>query len=217
MALQKELQNSSVVILAQNFNPSIFNRYWLTKNEFIDNDNFNDDSVFAPGISNIITSEFSLLVTPSQLLFEVNGGNPTLFINYVNSLLIGIIRKLPEIPYKAIGLNFEWHVFDNEASSLASVSEELFYPANHVLQTSFNTDDSMYGCCLSKNFLNSRMKLDIQPATVCRANLEEKDVFKFSFNYHKMLDLETGYDNLLKNLKECNLYFDSSLEIVNAI
>lgn len=215
MNLQKELQSCSVVILAQNFNPSIFNRHWLVKNKFIDDHEITDDSVFALGVSNIITPQFSLLVTPDHLHFEINGAS----LNYCECLhrvLIKIINRLPEIPYKAVGLNFEWHIFDDD-SSPATISRALFYPVNPSLQAFFNTDDSLYGCYLSKNFHDSRMKLDINPTVVCKPNLEEKEVFRFSFNYHRELNEQTGFDDLKKNLQDCNIYFDASVKIVDAL
>lgn len=189
MGLQKELKTNSIVILAQSFNPSIFNRYWLVSNEFIDDKIILPNSVFAPNVTQVATKEFSLLVLPEQLQFNSLADNKD-FKSDIEKTLKPIVSRLKEIPYKACGINFHWFV-DDEAIGIGELSKKFFYYNNSRLHQEFQSEDSRYGVYMSKNFENARVKLDVKPTSVTENSTGVKNEFiQFSFNFH--IDLAQG-------------------------
>lgn len=195
MALRKELKTNSIVILAQSFNPSIFNRYWLVSNSYIDNESILPNSVFAPNVTQVASNEFSLLVLPEQLQFNSNPGNKD-FESNVEKTLRPIIDRLTEIPYRACGINFHWFV-DDDKIGIGELSESLFYYSNSSLHEAFRSEDSRYGVYMSKDFENARMKLDVKPITATENSTGEKNEFiQFSFNFHRDLNQKSASDEL---------------------
>ena len=66
--MQKRLEYT--VIVADKFNPSIFDRYWLIKNEIVSEEDFLPGGMYAEGISQISTKDFDIIVLPDRLQFN---------------------------------------------------------------------------------------------------------------------------------------------------
>jgi len=216
MALRKELKTNSIVILAQSFNPSIFNRYWLVSKGFIDDESILPNSVFAPNVTQVASKEFNLLVLPEQLQFNSNTDNKE-FESNVEKTLKPIIEKLKEIPYRASGINFHWFVDDDE-TEIGELSEKLFYYNSSSLHEAFRSDNSRYGVYMSKDFENARMKLDIKPITTTENSTGRKNEFiQFSFNFHRDLNQESASDELINFLNNWPKFKAEAEQIISLI
>lgn len=215
MSLIKEIKGGSAVILAQSFNTSIFNHYWLINKGIIGIDKIQPNSLIVPGMSQIFTPDFSLQVTQEQLQFAAINNDFEKFEHFLNNSLTKIVETLPEIPYRALGINFTCLISDTE-KSISDLSRELFYTPQLKINSFFEDSNSRFGTYLSTNFLDSRLKLDIKPVTLNDANPQlKKEFIQFAFNFH--IDINGNYEMLLKNLRNWNLYYKEMNLIVNSL
>jgi hypothetical protein len=216
MALSKDLKIENVVILANNFNPSIFSTHWLYTKEICKEGEISPVSGYAQNISQTITNEFQLLVLPDQLQFArlpaLNGE----FLNMAQPKLLRIISLLKEVPYKSSGLNFHWFVYDNKMS-IAQLSKELFFISSSKLFNAFESKDSHYGAYLSKDFEGARLKLDIKPIKFNLPNQPPMDCIQFAFNYHKDLQKDREYEDLKHFLEKSKVYFEHASQTMKLI
>lgn len=216
MALEKELKIQSIVIVAQNFNPSVFNRHWLVKNNFIKEELILSNSIFASGITQVVTENFTLLVMPEQLQFNISHE----FVNFesqIENTLLPIINKLLEIPYTGVGLNFNWFVKDRE-KGIPMLSKEMFFVNESSLFQDFNSDNSRFGSYISKDFGITRLKLDIKPVNVLDHRTKiSSDHLHCSFNFHLDLNPETGAEKLVETILVWSKYKEESQRIIELL
>jgi hypothetical protein len=215
--MEKELKIQSVVVLAQSFNTTIFNPHWLVKNNLINESDIDPTSIFAQNVTQVVTKQISLLVLPDQLQFTSGAENGN-FVEDINNTLVPIISKLQEIPYKAVGLNFNWFIKD-ENKSIQELSKELFFNEKSKLFQLFDDGNPKFGTYLSKEFKSTRLKLDIKPVT---ANLHENsnpiEYIACNFNFH--LDLhnpDTATVDLINLLKEWTVFHNESKKIIEIL
>jgi len=207
MAILKEIKSENIVILAQNFNPSIFSTHWLVKNSLsIDDDIINERTIINPSYVRINTKQFNLVVTLDQLqIAPVSNTDLGDLIPVVKR----IVEKLTEIPYKAIGINFIWSA-SHDSDLLPKFSRESF-SNNSKLAERFKTDDSCFGIYMSKDIKNLRLKLDVKPTI-------ENDVesMTIAFNYHKdFKNNDTAQIELIEILDSWKFYQNDSIETIS--
>lgn len=214
MSLIKELKGQTVVILAQTFNPSVFNQHWLIKNEFIKDEDISN-SIFTPGITQLVTPAYNLIVVPEQLQFIQNNVNIK-FEESLKNCLNPIIEKLQEVPYTAVGINFTWIIEDTE-KKINQLSKEFFYIDESNIFNSFSSSDARFGSYMSKDFLNSRLKLDVKPINIKENNSIKKEFIQFAFNFHIDLSVENCAQELLISLSNFSLFFAEANRIIKSI
>jgi hypothetical protein len=177
--MDSRLVNSSVVVAAHHFNPSVFSQLWLVRNNIVSETEFLTGCVFTDMIANIRTHAFELLVTQDQCQFSPLGGteaHQTVIVEKVGS----VIRLLPHTPFTAMGLNFIWHV---EPLDVSEFGRTRFCKCDAPLYDNFNCEDARFGAYLSKDALGFRLKIDIKPLTMTISGAS-KELFQFSFNFH---------------------------------
>jgi hypothetical protein len=183
MSLQ--LANANVVIVAHQFNPSVFSELWLVRNRLLQEEDREIGCVFTDPLVNVRSREFNLLATPDQVQFAPRGpaeGHQELILAKVGA----IVELLPHVPYHAVGLNFVWQ-FDPAPETVAGASRRLFFVPERRVFRQFDTEDAQFGTYLSKNSLGCRLKLDIKPVMVTTIEENEMRVspaITFGFNYH---------------------------------
>lgn len=182
-----ELVNATIVIVAQQFNPSIIRDHWLIKHCLVKEDEFLEGCVFTDAFSNVQSQKFNLLVVPDQMQFV-----PKVEFESQQKLLeekVGtIVEKLPHTPYTAIGLNFTWHL-SAEATSIEDFSRKLFWVCDSPLGNEFNAKDARFGAYFSRDLLGRRLKLDAKPVTATKAG-EQFDALQFAFNFHRDIEMD---------------------------
>ena len=202
MELQKELKGQTVVILANTFNPSIFNQYWLVSKEFIPEGDIQPASVITPGITQIMTPGFHMLVVPDQLQFNYTGDEKFPFQDSLRKTLKPMMEQLKEVPYRAVGLNYVWFVSEPE-KSMPALSREMFCIDGAPLYRAFQAEDARFGSYLSRDFGTFRLKLDVKPVTI-QENESKKEFLQFAFNFHADFDPQHGYRQLDESLNKWN-------------
>lgn len=187
LPMRRELVGSSVVVVAQNFNPSVTSQLWLVRNGVVPEGDFLPGCIFTDLLVQVRTRRFGLLFTPEQFQFVPALGeenSPAL----VQETIGHIVETLPHTPYRALGLNFTWHVIP-EDGDVAALSRRLFFTAGRPLFRDFDAPDASFGAYLSRDLLGFRLKLDVKPVTVPTATAAAHRL-QFLYNFHA--DLSEG-------------------------
>jgi hypothetical protein len=172
---------SAVVLAAQQFNPTIFTQIWLVDQGILAKDDFLEGSLFSDFVVQVRSKIFQMLVIPEQLQF-VPSVIPEQQQSLLQDKLATIVKLLPQTPYKALGLNFAWHLAPADGN-MERLCRELFFVPDRPLYKLFDAQDSHYGAYLSMNFPPFRLKLDIKPTVIIAKDKQERRLL-FSFNFH---------------------------------
>lgn len=171
-----------VVVLARHFNPSILNPVWLAKHGILnENGDYKPDSVFVGPLMQAVTDEFVLVMTNEQMQFILLA-RPEQHATLIDEKVGKLIRKLPEVPYRAMGLNFNWQK-TSEPNRAAEETRQLFAGRTDGIFSRFTEPDARFGAYLSKDFGPFRMKLDVKPVVV-EVDEQKEDRIQFGFNFH---------------------------------
>jgi hypothetical protein len=212
--MQSELLGANVVIVAKQFNPSVFSQLWLVRNEIVKEDEFLEGCIFSDDISKIETSLFGLLVLPPQLQFLPR--SPEGEAELIEAKLGKIIAALPHTPYVAIGFNFSWHVWP-EDGNLHQLSRSLFLNEYAPLAKKFGAEDALFGAYVSQNIGDCRLRLDVKPVDYV-VNDQQTRRLHFAFNFQ--LDLsqtETPVESIIAHLSKWEQFKNEASEVIDLI
>lgn len=173
------LISETVVVVAQKFNPSIIGEHWLIANAIVQEDELLPTRVFTPVFAQCGSDEFELLVTEDRLQLSLRNQNANQQ-RVVDRIAKSIVERLPETPYKGIGLNFVWHQ-PVEDGCIHDESARLFLNATSPLASAFAEESCHYGGYFSKSFGDFRLKLTALPSKIAGT---EDAVISYSFNFH---------------------------------
>jgi len=162
-------QEADVILLAQNYNPSIVSKEWLyTKNILTESPlNF----IHTPVFSAVETSNFNLIIDQARLQLSAKNIQYST-IEELRDIIVKFIVSLPETPYKAIGLNYRYLVPTHtyQIAQLLSPNDanlkKLLSPVYYV------------GAVVSFTFNKFIVNLSIGPPTESEAEI------KMNFNFH---------------------------------
>lgn len=198
------------LVIVGSFQPSKFDKYFFLKNNIFKEEEISETSIFSEQFCVVDARGFNLTIIPNQLIFTEK-------VPQLNDLLSEIFSKLVcflDFSGIAFGINLHWYLFSEDKTN--ELTKKYFYNENASINKFFDGDNISYGCYLSKDFGNSRLKLDIKPATVSRieTNLEQR-VISFAFNFHTDLKSKNCKEEILKSLSELGQYTDETKSIIN--
>lgn len=202
-----ELIQETVVITAAQFNPSIVGEHWLISNGIVMDEDFQGARFFTPVMAQFSTADAEVLLVESRLQVVLKGSDDEAKYAAIQGIAAGIVRKLPETPYKSIGLNFDWKYEPLEA--IRETSKRLFVNAESPIAQAFSSDDAAYGAYFSKDCLGFRLKLTILPV-----GKSVPEWVRFSFNCHADV---SGTEDLLALLDAWKAAKGESERIVDLI
>ena len=102
---------AAAVVVAQQFNPSVVTQIWLLNNHILAGDDFLDGSIYTDFVVQVRSRPFHMLVLQDQLQFVPAVEVPVAEQEELIVAKLGaIIQLLPHTPYRALGLNFSWHL-----------------------------------------------------------------------------------------------------------
>ncbi len=184
----------NIVIVAHNFNPTIFTPIWLVNIKAIKENELIPNTIVTPAASNNDTSDFNLLVMPDRL--QLTFKREADFKSIIEKTLHNIVKSLPHTPYEAVGFNFIWSFVPDNQGSFRDITYRYFISDKNPLKTIFDQQDARFGIYMSKNALDLRLKLDIKPVYVTIDNIS-REALQFIFNFHKDLDKKTDSVEIL--------------------
>lgn len=177
-----ELAASNAVVTAHQFNPSLIGQLWLVRNGLLEEEDFHAGCVFSDVVAQVNSRDFRLMVVPQQCQFT-----PTVEPEREQELVVSkvgtIVQTLPHTPFRAIGLNFTWHL-KVEDSDIPMISRKLFCVKDGSIYREFVGEDSRFGAYMSKDAFGGRLKLDIKPVIVPKEDQPDEKI-QFAFNFHR--------------------------------
>lgn len=201
---------SNIVIVGE-FNLRKFDKFFFIKNNIFAEEEILDNSIFNDININVKTSKYNLILTPTQCSISLINMDLEDDIHLIANKIVAI----SDISAKAIGINYQYYMFTE--GNLVEISKKYFYhDGNPLLTNFFNTEDTVYGYYVSKDFKDARLKLDIKPASV--TNLTEQkveEILLFSFNFHIDVNEINTKDFIIKNLNEASEYLEESRKIMS--
>lgn len=196
--MPSEHVGSNVVVVARQFNPSVFSQIWLVRNGIVGEDSFTGGCLFSDEVAKIETKQFGLLVIPPQLQFQPReslGQEDELVANKVGA----IVQILPHTPYAAIGLNFAWHIWP-EDGNIQAFSRSLFLPPSGAwFEACAVAENALFGAYMSTDVLGCRMRLDVKPIDVPTKD-HALHRLQFAFNFQLDVTGENAVDAIRQHL-----------------
>jgi hypothetical protein len=180
---------ANTVVVANQFNPSIVTQLWLVRNGLLKEDDFKPGCIFTDMVVHVKARDFTLMVVDAQCQFapcKDRLDDQELVVDKVGSL----VRLLPETPYRAVGLNFLWHLVP-EDGDVPAISRGLFFTSDGPLHREFDDPTARFGAYMSKDAFGARLKLDVKPIIV-EQDTVRKERIQFAFNLH--LDIAEADD-----------------------
>ncbi|MBI5723200.1 MAG: hypothetical protein HZA50_04520 [Planctomycetes bacterium] len=172
---------AGIVLTAQSFNPSIFTETWLARHGIVSADTLTGVRVFSSEVAQFQTSSVQVFIVPPkmQITFNIHGDSD----DFTLPLKIAkrTIELLPHTPFQGLGLNFDFFVAQPVGQDFNSFDRDLLGTGDYRLLQEFSVPDAKFGRYFSKNYGESRLKLDIKPV---QTGPDQKDMLQFSFNYH---------------------------------
>ena len=215
--MKLHLVDSNVVVISNQFNPSVFSQLWLTKHGLATEEEVvGIDCAFTNVFAQVITSRYSLSVVPNQLQLAVKLP-PEEQQKLVEDKLGKIVDLLPYTSFSAIGLNFRYYAKPDKRD-VRSLTRELFFVEQSPLHEAFDVPDAGFGGHLSKSVLGFRLRLDVKPV---KAPFEEtsppEELLLLAFNFNCDISQITGGDSIKAALSKWDEARSETKRIANAL
>ncbi len=184
------LSDSSVVVVANDVNLSIFKPPWLVNTGIFREVELQGQVVISPVAVQISSPCFEFSVFPNRLQLTLANPNEQ-SAQYVDRVLGGIVRLLPHTPYAGVGLNFAYFVAPAPGVSFGDWNRRVF--STQVTQVIADADvqDPKFGGYCSLGALDGRLRIDMRPvrgeggiSKLCESWREGEELMRISFNYH---------------------------------
>lgn len=168
------LTNANIVILANSHNPSIATKDWLLGNDIVleKPTNFANTPVLS-----VYESQNLLLVVQAERL-QLTARSPLAVVD-LPQVVERYVRKLPETPYSAVGLNYIWEGRGEPGENVKDLLKGLFLGNPECFKSQINVEDARVGGIIRFPYegANLRIIMDIHP------ELEERTILDFNYHY----------------------------------
>lgn len=214
--MNKSLIANGFVVINNGLDLNGLNSYWLVKNEIISEEDLRGNHIFTSNFIQLSLNKFSLTLNNNSVILSINNNyNEQDYIEGVNKLIF-LLTKLKNTFNLSCGINFNWILNDLNGGEYFEISKKLFFVNDNPLYKEFENNRPCFGAYMSKDFEDSRLKLDIKPV---HSNLDgiNEGTLHFNFNFHKDLVDSTSIDELEAYLKKWKIYKNESELLVNKI
>lgn len=210
--LSQEIVGLNIVLVMDNIDTSVFNQYWFIQNKVISPEEMQNSSVFVPGLTNIGTEDCQIIITPQNIQFVIKTSDINKSYDSIKKRFVKMVDAMPMIPFKALGLNINWKVMD-ENKNIPEFSKECFFNEESAIYRLFQNKDARFGAYFSQNYdYCTRLKLDIKPVL---ANTPQGDMefLLAAFNYHRDLSRENRLNEVKDQIKKWSNVIQNSKKI----
>jgi len=163
------LDETNIVILARNYNPSIVSKEWLYNKNIIIEEAMN--FVHTPVFSLVETEHISFILNDDRLQISLKRISPE-NIEGLPKIACKFVSALPETPYSAVGFNYRYHI-----PQVSFQMEVLFSPNDIKLKELFAEDYKLGGVVLFK-FKDFVVRMNATPVRGENARIA------IDFNFH---------------------------------
>ncbi len=188
--MNRIIENSSVVIIAKDFNISIFKPFWLIKNNIFREEELSGNILITPPAVQIPSKNFQFIVLPDRLQIAIPREYPEAQSD-INRIIGGIVTVLPHTPYTAVGLNFNYLVAHEAQDTFSKWERTLFASSFSNKVLSAKDANTRFGSYLSLDALGTRLKIDIKPTNagenieaLCNSWHPGQNLTRMHFNFH---------------------------------
>jgi len=218
------LENSSIVIIAKDFNVSIFKPFWLLKNNIFREEELQGNIVITPPAVQIPTQNFQFTVLPDRLQVFMSRKYPDAEAD-IARIIGGVVKTLPHTPYTAVGLNFNYLVAPEAEDAFSNWNRDLFAsPLSSKIQSTKNRK-ARFGSYVSFDVLGTRLNIDIKPVkasndieTLCKSWRAGQDLIRVNLNFHSdVVNSKSAVDSILDKVAKWNEALVLSQKIIGMI
>ena len=160
---------SNIVILASNHDPRIVTKDWLNQKKILTEESIN--YIHTPGFSLVETGNYTLQIDQQQLNIGLKNFNENI-LSPLPVIACKYVEALPEIPYRAVGLNSNWIV----QLERPNVLKEIFVAKPKRLDAIFHEGIYNIGGIVIYEYDPFRLQLTVSP--------ERENNVSLAFNYH---------------------------------
>jgi len=216
--------DSSIVIVANDLNLSIFKPLWLVKNKILLEEEIQGDMVFSPVTVQIPTDRFIFSVLPNRVQMSIprhiNNAYPD-----IKRVLEGVINTLPHTPYTAVGLNFHYMIDCENQTKFYTWDKKLFASELAKKVVPADNGNARFGSYFSFDVLEARLKINITPTKanenikeLCESWQKDQELIKVDFNlHHSVQDDSATVNTVINTLEKWNEILSLTQEITKMI
>ncbi|MEI8203786.1 MAG: hypothetical protein WCH34_12270 [Bacteroidota bacterium] len=205
-----------------------FDRYFFVKNNIFNESEILPNSQFGRiGTTQLFTTKYylssNIIANPTPGVppinhLVLNSIDPSIKDDLINEKMISIIKSGEIIECTGLGINFNWFITLDFEETSHEIGKSFFY-SNEIKLISrfFNTEDAEYGIYVSKDFKNSRLKLDVKPIiyqAIADPSVKNRG-FNFAFNFHFDIVNKNDYSEVIEILKKYNDFKEESELIIS--
>ena len=205
--MELSLQKGNIVILADAHNPSILSPQWIKDKLEVKEEC--REFVNTPQFSVYDADKMMLLVDNQRLQLSLKDDKDNKVqpdaLTYLSDLATRYVDRLPEIPYKSMGLNLFFMAQASDANEKIGI-ETVFHSLANMSEIEKNHDSIQFGSIIHARRDDYILKLTIEP--------QGMGPFLLSFNYHFELGgLEAK--TITRHLKEYSELYEQSVSMIN--
>lgn len=196
LACRVVFAGTSLVLVANELNLSIFKPVWLGQFGILKPDEITEASVISPAAIQIAAPKFNLVILPNRLQMMFLTLEEEKVVEPLNRVMGGILKNLPHTPWIAIGINFDFFVIPEDQSRVDEWNKKNFASKQALAICNDHEKHPRFGSYFSMSFDGMRMKVDAKPVhkassvdpKVTEALKVAPEWMLFNFNYHLDLD-----------------------------
>jgi hypothetical protein len=200
--MARELKLQSVVILANNFNPSIVRERWIVAHQVFTPAELEGENVYTPAFVQV-NGPMSLLAATDRVQFVADP--PQDGSDMVRRAKL-VVHALPETPYKAVGFNFHWH-FRPEMDIATFTHDRFKPPVGH----SFGAGTG-FGLQAIREINGAR-----ESTTIVQGTGDADGVIEVKMNYHYAIGEEDSAKDVVSALDAWQSDWDTANSLCRAI
>ena len=198
------LVNSSVVLVANQINLSIFTPIWFAKQQILREDEFTPGTLISPGVVQIPTAGFNLLILPDRVQMLIVQDKFATASSELARVLGGVVRTLPHTPFKGVGLNFDFIAARPQSAAFSDWNRGLFSAPCLADLNELKEPSARFGTYFSLNLLGMRLRVTVKPVATKPVTpdavvpfQEEAEKIQAAFNFHKGFAQQPSVEELL--------------------
>ena len=198
-----KLVKASIVIVANVHNPSIVSPEWLKKFDFIKEEPL--QFIHTPDFSAIETEIFNLIADRQRLQITLKRINKKNLL-FMMKLVQKYVEILPHIPFRSLGLNFDWLIEKFDENKLPHIQLNVGNIKN--FKEVFPGHNVNFGLRIFAIKKPYALKLTVDPTS--------KNTLICMFNYHHEV-VELSADIIVEYLNQIEELYTNSKEITDRI